>query len=411
MKAAVTSVFKEKEMDKTPRSERLHIGIFGRRNAGKSSFINALFGQEVAIVSDTLGTTADPVYKNMEIRGVGPCVLVDTAGFDDEGDLGRLRVEKTEKVLEKTDVAVLVFADSFGEEERLWAEKCKARKIPVLPVMNKTDVSKNLEEAEKAEKICGRSVLFVSAKTGEGFENVKEVLKTFSGEDRSITGRVCKKGDHVMLVMPQDASAPKGRLILPQVQTIRELLDRGCITTCVTPETMEMAISKLSAPPDLIITDSQVFKDVYAKTSKGVRLTSFSVLLADVKGDAETFLEGTNAIDTLKEGDRVLIAEACSHAPQTEDIGRVKIPALLRKKVGEGLIIDVVGGDDFPADLSPYSLIIHCGACMFNRRHVLSRIAAAENASVPITNYGMTIAKLTGILDKVVIPGKDTPES
>ena len=392
-------------MEKTARGERLHIGIFGKRNAGKSSFINALLGQAVAIVSDTLGTTADPVYKNMEIRGVGPCVLIDTAGFDDEGDLGKLRVEKTEKVLEKTDVAVLVFADSFGEEELLWAEKCKARKIPVLPVMNKTDLSKNLAEGEKAEKVCGNATLFVSAKEGLGFDAVKEALKNYTAEDRSITGRVCKKGDHVMLVMPQDESAPKGRLILPQVQTIRELLDRGCIATCVTPETMEAALSKCATMPDLIITDSQAFKDVYAKTPKGVRLTSFSVLLADVKGDAETFLEGTNAIDTLKEGDRVLIAEACSHAPQTEDIGRVKIPKLLRKKVGEGLLIDVVGGDDFPADLSPYSLIIHCGACMFNRRHVLSRIAAAENASVPITNYGMTIAKLTGILDKVVIPG------
>lgn len=392
-------------MDKTPRSERLHIGIFGKRNAGKSSFINALTGQEIAIVSDTLGTTADPVYKNMEIRGVGPCVLIDTAGFDDTGALGALRVEKTEKVLEKVDVAVLVFADSFGEEELLWAEKCKARKIPVLPVMNKTDLGKNLAESEKAEKVCGNVTLFVSAKEGTGFDVVKEALKNFSTEDRSITGRVCKSGDHVMLVMPQDESAPKGRLILPQVQTIRELLDRGCIATCVTPETMEAALSKCAVLPDLIITDSQAFRDVYAKTPKGVRLTSFSVLLADVKGDAKIFLEGTNAIDTLKEGDRVLIAEACSHAPQTEDIGRVKIPALLRKKVGEGLLIDVVGGDDFPADLSPYSLVIHCGACMFNRRHVLSRIAQAEYNHVPITNYGMTIAKLTGILDKVVIPG------
>ncbi len=392
-------------MDKTPRGERLHIGIFGRRNAGKSSFINALTEQDIAIVSDTLGTTADPVYKNMEIRGVGPCVLIDTAGFDDVGKLGTLRVEKTEKVLEKVDVAVLVFADTFGKEETEWAEKCKARKISILPVMNKTDISKDLVESEKAEKVCKNAVLFVSAKEGTGFEKVKEVLKTFGTEDRSITGRVAKPGDHVMLVMPQDASAPKGRLILPQVQTIRELLDRGCITTCVTPETMESALSRCSALPDLIITDSQAFKDVYAKTPEGVRLTSFSVLLADVKGDAEIFVEGTKAIDALKEGDRVLIAEACTHAPQTEDIGRVKIPTLLRKKVGDGLIIDVVGGDDFPADLSPYSLVIHCGACMFNRRHVLSRIAQAENADVPITNYGMTIAKLTGILDKVVIPG------
>lgn len=394
-------------MENTPRGNRLHIGIFGRRNAGKSSFINALTGQETAIVSDTLGTTADPVYKNMEIRGVGPCVLIDTAGFDDTGELGRLRVEKTEQTLDKTDAAVLLFTESFGEAERAWAEKCKARKIPVLPVMNKTDAGESEAAAAEAEKVCGRKPLRVSALKGTGMDGVRRALAPFSAEERSITGRVCKSGDHVMLVMPQDASAPKGRLILPQVQTIRELLDRNCIITAVTPDTMRAALEKCAAPPDLIITDSQVFKTIYEKTPPGVRLTSFSVLLADVKGDAEIFKEGTAAIDSLKEGDRVLIAEACSHAPQTEDIGRVKIPALLRKKVGEGLLVDVVGGDDFPADLSPYSLVIHCGACMFNRRHVLSRIARAEEAGVPITNYGMTIAKLTGILDKVLIPGQE----
>jgi len=393
-------------MENTPRGNRLHIGIFGRRNAGKSSFINALTGQEVAIVSDTLGTTADPVYKNMEIRGVGPCVLIDTAGFDDTGALGRLRVEKTEQTLEKTDVAVLLFTDSFGEAETLWAEKCKTRKIPVIPVMNKTDAGEQETAAHEAERICGRKPLRVSALEGTGFESVRRALAPFSVEERSITGRVCKDGDHVMLVMPQDASAPKGRLILPQVQTIRELLDRGCIITAVTPDTMCAALEKCADLPDLIITDSQVFKTVYENTPPNVPLTSFSVLLADVKGDAQIFREGTAAIDSLKEGDRVLIAEACSHAPQTEDIGRVKIPALLRKKAGEGLLVDVVGGDDFPADLTPYSLIIHCGACMFNRRHVLSRIARAEEAGVPITNYGMTIAKLTGILDKVLIPGQ-----
>ncbi len=392
-------------MDKTPRSERLHIGIFGKRNAGKSSFINALTEQETAIVSDTLGTTADPVYKNMEIKGVGPCVLIDTAGYDDTGELGLLRVEKTEKALEKTDVAILLFAEDFGKEEADWAEKCKTRKIPVLPVINKTDLGENPEAVKKAEAVCERTVLSVSALHKTGFDEVKKVLSRFSTEDRSITGKVCKKGDHVMLVMPQDASAPKGRLILPQVQTIRELLDKECITTCVMPETMSAALAKLAVPPDLIITDSQAFKTVYDNTPNGVPLTSFSVLLADVKGDIGAFLEGAKTIDSLTENDKVLIAEACTHAPQTEDIGRVKIPTLLRKKVGAGLSFDVVGGDDFPKDLSPYKLIIHCGACMFNRRHVLSRIAAAEHAGVPITNYGMTIAKLTGILEKVYLPG------
>lgn len=393
-------------MEKTPRGERLHIGIFGRRNAGKSSFINALTEQDVAIVSDVLGTTADPVYKNMEIRGVGPCVLIDTAGFDDTGALGMQRVAKTEKALAKTDVAILVFAGVFSDEDAAWADKCRSRKIPVLPVLNKTDVGETSGVSEAAEAACGKPVLRVSATEKTGFDAVRAALREYGNEERSITGRVCKDGDHVMLVMPQDASAPKGRLILPQVQTIRELLDRGCIITAVTPETMRAALEKCTVPPDLIITDSQVFGAVYERTPPGVRLTSFSVLLADVKGDAEIFLEGTAAIDKLQKGDRILIAEACTHAPATEDIGRVKIPALLRKKVGEDLRIDVVGGDDFPADLSGYSLIIHCGACMFNRRHVLSRIAAAQEAGVPITNYGMTIAKLSGILPKVVIPGR-----
>lgn len=392
-------------MEKTDRGNRLYIGLFGKRNSGKSSLINALTGQTVAIVSETPGTTADPVYKNMEIRGVGACVLMDTAGFDDEGALGALRVSQTEKALEKADVVLLVYTESFGALEKEWAEKCIEKKIPVIPVQNKADVLPALD-TEKAKAVCGRAVIRTSAATGEGIDAVRAALRAFSPEERSITGSVCKPSDHVLLVMPQDAAAPKGRLILPQVQTIRELLDRGCVTTCVTPETMEAALSRLSTPPDLIITDSQVFKTVYEKTPKGVPLTSFSVLLADVKGDAETFFRGTAVLDTLSEGDRVLIAEACTHAPATEDIGRVKIPAMLRKKVGQGLMFDIVGGDDFPKDLSPYRLIIHCGACMFNRRHVLSRIAAAEAAGVPITNYGMTIAKLTGILDKVLIPGQ-----
>ncbi len=395
-------------METAPRGARVHIGIFGRRNAGKSSFINALTGQEVAIVSETLGTTADPVYKNMEIRGVGPCVLIDTAGYDDTGELGALRVSKTEEALLKTDVAILVFADAFGDMEIEWAERCKAKKIPVLPVQNKIDLGENVEAKEKAERICGHRVLSVSASRGEGFDAVKAALMPYASEERSITGRVTKPGDHVVLVMPQDASAPRGRLIMPQVQTIRELLDRGCIPTCTTPEMLDTVFANCKTPPDLVITDSQAFSSVYAKMPQGVPLTSFSVLLADAKGDAATFLEGAEVIERLRPSDRVLIAEACTHAPATEDIGRVKIPALLRKKIGAELSVDVVGGDDFPKDLSPYSLIIHCGACMFNRRHVLSRISAAKEQGVPITNYGMTIAKLTNILDKVIIPGRDT---
>ena len=395
-------------MEKEARGSRLHIGIFGRRNAGKSSFINALTGQAVAIVSEEKGTTADPVYKNMELRGVGPVVLIDTAGFDDVGTLGALRVEQTEKALEKTDVAILVFAEDFGPRETDWAEKCKEKGIPLLPVLNKIDLGIQDGVMEKAEEKCGRKPLPVSARTGAGMDKVKAALSVYGSEERSITGRVAKEGDHVMLIMPQDAAAPKGRLILPQVQTIRELLDRGCIITCTTPACMEEALRKCATPPNLIITDSQAFGTVYEKTPKGVPLTSFSVLFADVKGEAETFLEGAGRIDTLKPTDKILIAEACTHAPATEDIGRVKIPALLRKKVGDALEVDVVAGDDFPKDLTPYALVIHCGACMFNRRHVLSRIAAAKDQNVPISNYGMVLAKLTGIIEKVCIPGRDT---
>ncbi len=393
-------------METTNRGNRLHIGIIGKRNSGKSSLINALTGQNAAIVSSAPGTTADPVYKNMEIRGVGACVLIDTAGYDDEGELGALRVAETEKAIEKADVVLLVFCGALEEVDQMWVKKCMEKGLPVLPVRNCADLGR--AGTEEAEALCGRKVILTSTKTGEGIQNVRAALSEFAPEVRSITERVCKSGDHVVLVMPQDVAAPKGRLILPQVQTIRELLDRGCIVTCLTPETMESALSGFSRPPALVITDSQAFRTVHEKTPKGVPLTSFSVLFADVKGDITTFLQGAETIDTLKESDRVLIAEACTHAPATEDIGRVKIPAMLRKKVGENLTVDIVAGDDFPKDLSSYQLIIHCGACMFNRRHVLARIAAAASQNVPISNYGMVMAKLGGILDTVLVPGRDT---
>lgn len=396
-------------MEQIARGNRLHIGIFGRRNSGKSSFINALTGQEVAIVSDVRGTTADPVYKNMEIRGVGACVLVDTAGFDDEGTLGAQRVLKTRQAAEKTEVAVLVFAGAVTETEREWCQMFRDKNIPVLPVLNKIDVLENTSEiAKEIEVLLGKAPLLVSAKTGAGFDAVRSALRLYAPEAAvTMTGSVAKAGDHVMLVMPQDASAPKGRLILPQVQAIRELLDAQCTVYAVTPDTMQAALENMKTPPDLIITDSQVFGRVYALTPKGVRLTSFSILLADVKGDASSFLQGSEAIDRLTESSRVLIAEACTHAPLGEDIGRVKIPALLRKKVGEGLGIDIVAGDNFPDDLTKYDLIIHCGACMFNRKHVLNRLMAAKAQHVPMTNYGMVIAKLNGILDKVYIPQRE----
>ncbi len=387
------------------RGNRLHVGIFGRRNSGKSSFINALLGQDVAIISDVAGTTADPVYKNMEIHGIGPLVIIDTAGFDDVGDLGNLRVLKTRQAAEKTDVAIMVFAEEITKHEREWVSYFKEKKVPLIAVQNKTDLGENAPLTKEITELCGISPLLVSAKDKTGFQKVRDALRLFAPEEtQSMTGRVAKAGDRVMLVMPQDESAPRGRLIMPQVQTIRELLDAKCVIYAVTPETMQDALENLKTPPDLIITDSQVFSAVHEMTPANTRLTSFSVLLAGVKGDSKTFLSGTAAIDRLTESSRVLIAEACSHAPASEDIGRVKIPALLRKKAGEGLRIDVVAGDDFPSDLKDYDLIIHCGACMFNRRHVMRRILAAEAQNVPITNYGMVLAKLGGILDKIYIP-------
>lgn len=392
-------------LNQTPAANRLHIGIFGKRNSGKSSLINALTGQKTAIVSDTPGTTADPVYKAMELRGIGPCVFIDTAGFDDEGELGRLRVEKTRAALAKTDVAILVFASQNFEAEREWMDVLKKQKTPILGVVNKCDLLPNSEEIRKqVETEFSIPVFCVSAETGEGVGEIRKALLSLIPEDyekKSITGHLVKAGDVVMLVMPQDSEAPKRRLILPQVQTIRDLLDLGCVSINVTPDTMETALSALKEPPALIITDSQVFRSVYEKKPEKSRLTSFSVLFAGYKGDIQEFVRGAEAIERLTETSRVLIAEACTHAPLSEDIGRVKIPAMLRKKIGSSLQIDVVAGADFPKDLSPYDLIIHCGACMFNRKYVLARVEEAKGQNIPITNYGIAVAYLTGILSKI----------
>ncbi len=392
-------------LNQTPAANRLHIGIFGKRNSGKSSLINALTGQKTAIVSDTPGTTADPVYKAMELRGIGPCVFIDTAGFDDEGELGRLRVEKTRAALSKTDIALMVFSSADMEMEREWIRMLKAQKTPVLGIINKCDQLTDAEEIkEQIETECSISAVCVSAATGEGIAEVRKLLLSLIPEDyekKSIAGHLVKAGDIVMLVMPQDSEAPKGRLILPQVQTIRDLLDLGCVSINTTPDTMEAALSALKEPPALIITDSQVFRTVYEKKPEESRLTSFSVLFAAYKGDIQEFVRGAEAIERLSEDSHVLIAEACTHAPLTEDIGRVKIPAMLRKKVGPALQVDVVAGADFPKDLSKYDLIIHCGACMFNRKYVMARIDEAKVQHVPITNYGIAVAYLTGILNKI----------
>ncbi len=390
-------------MDKTPMGNRIHIGIFGRRNAGKSSLLNALTGQNVAIVSDVAGTTADPVSKPMEVHPLGPCVFIDTAGYDDEGELGKLRVERTATAITKCDVALVLFNDSDITQELDWITRLG--KTPYVPVVSRGDVRTDLEDTVKAiRKSTGKEAVIVSSQDGTGIDLLKGAIAAALPEDvgaMSITRGLASEGDTILLVMPQDRQAPKGRLILPQVQTIRELLDKVCTVVCCTPDGMEKALNSLKEPPKLIITDSQVFPVVYEKKPEKSLLTSFSVLFAAYKGDIEVFVKGAEAISALTEQSRVLIAEACTHAPANEDIGRVKIPNMLRKRVGEKLTVDVVSGADFPRDLTPYDLIIHCGACMFNRRHVLSRIEAANSANVPITNYGVTIAYLTGILDKV----------
>lgn len=384
----------------TPRSDRVHIALFGRRNAGKSSFINALTGQPLAIVSDTPGTTADPVYKSIEIFGIGPCVLIDTAGLDDEGDLGRLRVEKSRKVLNKADVALLIIGAGQRDfdMERQWLGDFKRMGVKPLVIVNKADLEGGEETASLARSALKTEVLLASARTGMGMEAVFEAIRALpvDFERVSLTGHLVKAGDRVVLVMPQDIQAPRGRLILPQVQVLRDLLDRGAIAVCTTPGSLDEA---LCPPPALIITDSQVFPQVYAKKPVDSRLTSFSVLMAREKGDIEVFVRGAAVIDQLRDGDRVLIAEACSHNPQDGDIGRVKIPSLLKKRAA--VEVDVVSGQNFPEDLSPYKLVIHCGGCMFNRRYMMSRIEQCRIAGVSITNYGIALAHMGGILEHV----------
>ena len=389
----------------TPRSNRLHIGIYGKRNSGKSSLINALTGQKIALVSDVAGTTADPVYKYMEIHGIGPCMFIDTAGFDDIGELGEMRVGQTRKAMDKTDIALIVWGDTHTEEEYNWIDAFKKRNTPVIPIINKSDILTDIELlASEIKARLGVPPLIVSAKTKEGMDRIREALIRSLPKDHeaeSITGSLCADGDLVMLVMPQDTQAPKGRLILPQVQTIRELLDKKCIVHSATADRFDEALACLAAPPRLIITDSQVFKTIYDKKPPESKLTSFSVLFAAYKGDLDYFVAGARALDCLTESSRILIAEACTHAPLEEDIGRKKIPSMLRKRVGKGLGVDIVAGNDFPQDLTPYNLVIHCGGCMFNRTHVLSRVEQARSQGVPMCNYGVTIAHLSGILDKI----------
>lgn len=394
-------------LNDTPSANRVHIAFFGKMNSGKSSLINALAGQEISIVSDIGGTTTDPVKKPMEIHGIGPCVLVDTAGFDDNGALGESRVELAKRAAAQADLAVVVCTDDDLAEEKRWADYLASRDTPVIFVMNKSDAladAQQLAALIKAE--LGKEPLAVSAKTGSGVEALKqELIKNAPGREaeRFITGDLLDEEDLVLLVMPQDIQAPKGRLILPQVQTLRELLDKKCLVMSVTTDKLPQALSVLAKPPKLIITDSQAYKTVYEKKPEESRLTSFSTLFAAYKGDIGYYVESAKVIDALTPQDKVLIAECCTHAPLAEDIGREKLPRLLRKKAGEALTVDIVSGTDFPKDLSPYRLVIQCGACMFNRKYVMARVDQAKAQQTPMTNYGVAIAHINGILDQVEI--------
>lgn len=394
-------------LNQTPASVRTHISFLGRMNSGKSSLMNALAGQEIAIVDAAAGTTTDPVRKTMEIHGIGPCVLIDTAGFDDAGELGVKRVELTRKVAQETDIAVILFSGENISEEVRWYKIFEKAAVPVACVVSKVDERTNVDAiCASVQRELRIDPIRTSAATGEGVDSLRRELIALTHRDttkRYITGDLCGEGDLVLLVMPQDPQAPEGRLILPQVQTIRELLDKKCLIMSCTTEKFAETLAVLAKTPKLIITDSQVYRKIYDQKPEGAVLTSFSTLFAAWKGDMNYFVEGAKAIDSLKETDKVLIAEACTHAPMEEDIGRVKIPRLLRKRVGEGLTIDIYAGRDFPRHLEEYALIIQCGACMFNRTYVMSRVNDAKEKQVPMTNYGVAIAYLNGILDEVAL--------
>ncbi|HNQ24764.1 MAG TPA: [FeFe] hydrogenase H-cluster maturation GTPase HydF [Phycisphaerae bacterium] len=396
-------------MQTTPKGMRLHIGIFGRRNVGKSSLLNALTRQQVSIVSDIAGTTTDPVEKPMELLPIGPVLFIDTAGIDDTGALGAQRVERTRQVLDRTEVALLVAcADQWDDfEEQLLAEFA-TRKIPAIVVLNKADI------AEPRENLLARlqrdqlPVVRTVALRGEGVLDLREALVRAAPDDfinaPAIIGDLVQPGDLVVLVVPIDKEAPKGRLILPQVQTIRDLLDHEAYCLVVKERELRDALSRLHRPPALVVTDSQAFLKVAADTPPDVLLTSFSILFARFKGDLTALVQGALAIDALRPGDRILIAEACSHHPIGEDIGRVKIPRWLTQYIGGKLEFTTFQGHDFPADLASYKLVVHCGACVQNRREMLSRILSCRQAGVPITNYGLTIAFSLGIFERALGP-------
>ena len=407
-------------LNSTPSANRVHIGFFGRRNAGKSSVVNAVTGQELAVVSDTKGTTTDPVYKSMELLPIGPVMIIDTPGFDDEGALGELRVRKTKQVLNKTDIAVLVVDATEGKKQcdeeliRIFKEKV----IPYIIVNNKADLlsdeisekvcQNNVSEQRKAEQnalLSSGQEQYVSALTGAGIYELKECIgKLTPNEDMTlkIVGDLLHPGDFVVLVVPIDSAAPKGRLILPQQQTIRDVLEANAAAIVVKESELKQTLEQLGRSPAMVITDSQVFEQVSEEVSEEIPLTSFSILMARYKGYLETAVNGVAAIDHLKDGDKILISEGCTHHRQCDDIGTVKIPRWLKQHTGKELIIETSSGTEFPEDLTSYALVIHCGGCMLNEREVKYRMKCAEDQKVPFTNYGIAIAQMKGILKRSV---------
>lgn len=397
-------------MQETPKSSRLHIAIFGRRNAGKSSLINALTNQDIALVSSIPGTTTDPVYKAMEILPIGPVMIIDTAGIDDTGELGELRIERTRQVLNKADVAIVVLDAEIGltDYERMLISDIKQRDMPLVGVVNKIDLNAvTTALLEEWENKAGVRFIAVSAQNRLGLEGLKgSIIKAAptDWEGPPIIGDLLSEGDSVVLVVPVDSAAPKGRLILPQVQTIRDVLDNDAYSVVVKETQLKQALNNLAKPPRLVVTDSQAFAGVSADTPADIMLTSFSILFARHKGDLETFVAGAKAIASLQPGDKVLIAEACTHHRQEDDIGQVKIPRWLNKAVGGELEYEWFSGGGFPTNLGNYKLIVHCGACMITRREMLYRLSVARQYDIPIVNYGVLIACLHGILDRALAP-------
>lgn len=392
---------------KTLKSMRLHIGIFGKTNAGKSAFLNRITNQDVSIVSDIAGTTTDVVEKSMELLPVGPVNFLDTAGINDDTELGRERVEKTKKIINRTDIAVIICDyNGIDDYEKELINEFSRLNIPYLIVINKTDLHEITEYKLKEIQNFTNNIIITSAlKDKDIVYKFKEKLVNILPEDfvnsPKIAGDLIPPNSTVILVIPIDKEAPKGRIILPQVQTLRDLLDSNCLSYVVKESELKQALDNLKEPPALVITDSQAFKNVSEIVPENIPLTSFSILFARLKGDLKAFTDGAGAIENLQDGDKVLILESCTHHAIEDDIGRVKIPNLLRKKTGKNLIIENYAGHDFP-EIKDYKLIVHCGACMTNRREILSRILKAGEAGIPVTNYGITISYCLGILPRAV---------